>query len=317
MELDLRSGIRTFFARLPGLFRSAAARTNRMVRKHPRTAIVIVLLGFLCMGLVWRFSALTAHAAFAEERAYWAKARNLNLVKRTGIRNNMVRTGRVPHLLPWWEMDGDRCSAVAWKLVNLLSGIELSHGKNGSAWMLRKQNPGKLRTIWDGTDRFDAEGRLGGKLEPTLKEFRDRLDRLDPDRLYLAGFRWLNTASASKIKRDRADINSHVVVISKSILFHMFGYGVMNDPIVADLEERFFDSQEMQPVWLAEVSYPDGKPFKFARTKLELRLDQRVYPWKKLRFVLRVPDKVPGVNALERSILYWVRDGYDMYPRLP
>ncbi len=317
MEVDFRSGAKALFARLPGLFRTAAAKTNRTVRNHPRTAIVIVFLGIVFLVAVWRFSALTAHAAFAEERVFWAKARTLTLAERTAIRNHMIRTGRVPHLLPWWEMDSDRCSAVAWKLVNLLSGIELTHGKNGSAWMLRKWNPGKLRTLWDGTGRFDPEGRLGGKLEPTLEEFRDRLDRLDPDKLYLAGFRWLNTASATKIRRDRADINSHVVVISRSVLFHMFSYGVANDPIVADLEERFFDSQEMQPVWLAEVSYPDGKPFKFAPVRRELRLDQRVYPWKKLRFVLRVPDKVPGVNALERSVLYWVRDGYDMYPRLP
>lgn len=297
-------------------FRSVI-RTGRWLMRHPKVAIGL-LVGLLLIGAeVWHLSAVTVASAKAEERAFWVKARALSLDDRTEIRNHMVRTGRVPHLLPWWEMDADRCSAVAWKFVNLLSGVELTHGDNGAAWMLRRQNPTKLHTLWDGTSRFDRDGRLGDKLQPTVTEFRALLENLNPDGLYVMGFRWTKTEAAGKIRRDHNDLNSHVVVMAKSMMFHMFRYGKNTDPILADFQERFFDSEEMQPVWLTEVTSRDGKPFRFSATTRELRLEQNIFPWKKLRLVLRIPDWVFGVNAMERTLLYWFRDGYDMYPRLP
>ena len=203
------------------------------------------------------------------------------------IRNNMVRTGRIPHLLPWWEMDSDRCSAVMWKIVNLLSGVELTHGDNGAAWMLRSKNPSKLHTLWDGTSRFRTDGRLGERLQPTVVEFRRILEHLDPNRLYVMGFRWTETSSVGMIKKDHRDLNSHVVVMTKSVMFHMFKYGPLTDPIVADLQERFFDSGEMQPVWLTEVTSRDGKPFRFSSATRELPLDQGAGGCKSHRMGLR------------------------------
>ncbi len=300
---------------LPTL-RLIAVRLATWPLRHRKVAVGL-LAGLLLIGVaVWRVSAVTAASAKAEEQAFWIKARALSLDDRTAIRNYMIRTGRVPHLLPWWEMDSDRCAATMWKLVNLLSSVELTHGDNGAAWMMRKQNSGKLRTLWDGTNRFDSEGRLGDKLPSTIAEFRDFLEQLNPDGLYVIGFRWTGTSSADKIRRDRSDLNSHVVVMAKSTMFHMFRYGKLNDPIVADLQERFFDSGEMQPVWISEVTSRDGKPFRFSLTAREKRLEQTIYPWKKLRLVLRIPDWMPGVNPMERCLLHWFRNGYDMYPRL-
>ena len=283
-------------------------------RRH-RRASVTALLAFVlaCFG-VWQFAGTTAKQALREEREFWAKARALTLEERTMIRNHMVRTGRVPHLLPWWEMDTDRCAAVAWKFVNLLSGVQLTHGDNGAAWMLRRQNESKLRTIWDGTERF-KDGELGERFEPTIEELRSILEGLQDGGLYMAGFRWTNTSAAEKIERDRADINSHVVVITGGMIFHMIHTDSSIDPIIMDHQENFFYWRTMQPVWLAEVMH-NGKPFRFAPTTKMRRLEQRVFPWKSLRRVLYMPDFAKGVNALERCILHWFRNGYDMYPHL-
>ncbi len=315
---NYRAQLRRELSRLPGQLRDLAIMTWQLARRHPRVvAGIFVVAAVFCFG-VWRFAAITANSAIVEERMFWMKARTLSLDDRTAIRNYMVRTGRVPHLLPWWEMDSDRCAATVWKLVNLLTGVELTHGDNGAAWMLRKQNSRKLHTLWDGTSRFNADGGLGNNLRPTIAEFRAMLERLEPDGVYVMGFRWTHTAMAGKIRRDKSDLNSHIVVMTKSVMVHMFRYGELANPIVADFQERFFDSEEMQPVWLAEVVNGSGKPFKFTPTRRELRLDQNVYPWKELKRVLRIPDNwVPGSNAMERCLLYWFRDGYDMYPRLP
>lgn len=309
---ELLSSLRSFGEVLLGLM----VFVMRFVRTHPKITSGMTLLFLLSLLGVWRFGTLTAERAAREEMAFWGKARTLTLEERTMVRNDMVRIGRLPHLLPWWEMDSDRCAAVAWKFVNLLSGVELTHGNNGAAWMLRKQNRGKMKTIWDGTGRFNEEGSLGEELRPTIAEFRQVLERLHPDRLYLAGFRWADTRSAELIRRDKSDINSHIVVVTGDKLFHMFGYGSQNDPIVADFQERFFASEKMQPVWLAEVQ-KNRKPFQFARTTKSSPLVQNLYPWGDLRVLLRLPDWVPGANAIEKTLLYWVRNGYDMYPRLP
>lgn len=294
----------------------------RVARKHPRIIITITLLMIATIIGIWVFASSTANSAIAEERAFWTRADRLSLDERTMIKNDMTRTGRVPHLLPWWEMDTDHCAAVAWKFVDLMSGVRLVHGKNGAAWMLRKQNPGRLRTVWDASDRFDERGYIHEN-DPgaTMREFRRLLDddeKIKPDGLYVIGFRFAWTLSSGKIKSDNADINSHVVVMTNSVFFHMFRYGNEEDPIVADLQERFFSyNKDMQPVWIAEVVKPDGQPFRFSNNNRRLKLEQKIYPWKELRWILAIPDVVPGVNAFERSLLYWLRNDYEMYPRLP
>lgn len=316
----LRTRLRQGLMWLLGIIVTLARRIALWVREHPRTAAKvagIAALVLLMFGLaVWKFASITADRALAEEREFWAQAQHLTLEQRTMIRNDMVRTGRVPHLLPWWEMDEDRCAAAVWKLVNLTTGIRLTHGKNGAAWMLRKQNPGKLRTVWDVSNRFDENGKLNS-LEATVTELRSFLDTTDPRGVYLIGFRYAHTFSGSLIKRDKADLNSHVVMMTGEVFFHMFRYGNSEDPIVAELQEHFFAyNSEMQPVWVAQVMQ-NGHPFRFLPTDRKLVLKQHVYPWKSLKLFLRVPDFSRGVNALERSLLYWFRDGYEMYPELP
>ncbi len=304
-------------SKLPRLLVQAARNIARLVQRHPRVAFAVLGVSLVLMLAIWRFASVTANRALIEESRFWAQARNLTLEQRSMIKNDMVRTGRVPHLLPWWEMDQDRCAAVVWKLVNLTTGIPLTHGTNGAAWMLRKQNLGKLRTVWDVSNRFDKDGHLDGKLETTVAELRDFLDTTDPRGVYLIGFRYVHTLSGSLIKRDAADLNSHVVMMTGEVFFHMFRYGNSEDPIVADFQERFFSyNKDMQPVWVAQLMQ-NGKPFRFSLNDRKLVLEQKVYPWKSLRWFLWIPDWTRGVNAFERSLLYWFRDGYQMYPELP
>ena len=290
---------------------------GRLAISRPRVTIaIIVTLVIFGLGVFW-FASITANRALAEERAFWIEASRLSSDERTMIKNDMVRTGRVPHLLPWWEMDQDRCAAVVWKLTNLITGVPLTHGDNGAAWNLRKQNSGKLRTVWDVTHRFDSKGRLNDQLEPTIVELRAFLDGLDPKGVYLIGFRYTSTLVGSKIRRDNADINSHVVMMTDLVFFHMFRYGNDEDPVVADFQERFFSyNKGMQPVWVAQV-IQNGKPFRFTNSDRKFPMQQRVYPWKSLRWFLMIPDWSRGVNAIERALLFWFRNGYDMYPRLP
>lgn len=315
-----RKRARSLFASMLTGLRSLAAAAWRFVRTHPRTDATFAIIVATLIATIWWFASSAAAAAIAEERVFWAENRALTLEQRTEIKNSMVKTGRVPHLLPWWEMDVDRCSAVAWKFVNLLSGVELTHGRNGAAWMLRGQNESKLATIWDGTSRF-KDGELGEQFDATVEEFRRVLENeriVHNGGLYMAGFRWTNTSVAGLIERDRpkgGDINSHVVVITGGMIFHMIHTDPSLDPIIADHQEGFFYWKTMQPVWLAEV-WKGNEPFRFSRTTRTRRLEQRVYPWKSLRWVLAIPDWFKGVNAIERAILYWMRNGYDQYPHL-
>lgn len=306
-------------AALKGL-RAMPGATLRFVRTHPRIDIAaLATIAMLLFAICW-FASSAAKSAIAEERAFWARNRTLTLEERTELRNYSLRTGRVPHLLPWWEMDTDRCAAVAWKFVNLFSGVELTHGDNGAAWMLRHQNQSKLETLWDGTGRF-KDGELGERFDQTVEEFRRVLEDeriVRSDGLYLAGFRWTNTSVADLIERDRpqgGDINSHVVVITGGMIFHMIHQDPSLDPIRMDHQEDFFYWRTMQPVWLAEI-YANGKPFRFSPTRRTRRIEQNVYPWRSLRSVLGLPD-FKGINAIERAVLYWVRNGYDQYPHLP
>ena len=314
---EFRRWLRRELSELPRNLWKIAVGTGRLALNWPRVTIAI-LVAIIVFGLsVFWFASITADRALAEERSFWVKASRLTLDERTMIKNDMVRTGRVPHLLPWWEMDQDRCAAVVWKLTNLITGVQLTHGNNGAAWNLRKQNQGKLRTVWDVTDRFDKNEKLNEKLEPTVVELRSFLDMTDPRGVYLIGFRYTHTMSGGLIKRDNADVNSHVVMMTSEVFFHMFRYGNDEDPIVADLQERFFSyNKGMQPVWVAQVMQ-NGKPFRFTSNDQKLVLQQRVYSWRSLRWFLMVPDWSRGVNAFERSLLYWFRNGYDMYPTLP
>lgn len=302
--------------------RVAIAFSIQLIKRHPWITAITTILTISSVVSVLVFASVTANRALAEERAFWTRAGRLTLEQRTMIKNDMVRTGRVPHLLPWWEMDSNHCSAVAWKLVNLLTDVKLVHGQNGSAWMLRQQNPGRLQTIWDASSKFDAEGRTNEEIPGTvMAEFKQLLDndeRMKPNGVYLIGFRFARTLSASKIKRDQADINSHVVVMTNSVMFHMFRYGNDEDPIVADLQEHFFSyNKGMQPVWVAEVIRPDGRPFRFPNISTRSPMEQKIYPWKDLWWILAIPDFSRGVNAFERALLYWSGDEYNMYPRLP
>ena len=98
----------------------------------------------------------------------------------------------------------------------------------------------------------------------------------------------------------------------------MFRYGNDEDPIVADLQEHFFSyNKEMQPVWVGEVVGADGKPFRFSSISTRFPMEQKIYPWKDLRLILVIPDFTRGINAFERSFLYWLSGDYQMYPRLP
>ncbi len=297
--------------------RALPAATVLTVRRHPRVAVAITIAVIAILLGLWSLAGSTAEMARTEELKFWAQASRLSLDERTRIANYTCRTGLMPDLIPWWEMDSDRCAATAWKAMNLFTGIRLAHGDNGAAWMLRGKNRDVLRTFWDVTSLYNEDSSLGSRREEVIETFREQMDHLDPNGVYLAGFRWQSTSVGSKIRRDKGDLNSHVVVIAQSRFIHMFRYGTHTNPVVVDMQERFFESGEMQPVWLARVTYADGRPFRFSSTKKELRLQQHRMPWRTLRIVLRIPDWVPGANVVERIALYWLRNGHEQYPTLP
>ena len=225
----------------------------RLALRHPRAALVLIITAVIFCAAVYYFASVSADAALAEERAFWAQARGLTL---------------------------------------------------------------EQRTLWDSTARF-KDGRLVSH-EQTVAEFRRFIEGLDLKGVYLLGFRWRGTPRAAEIERDGQDINSHILVMTEGKFFHMFRYGNAEDPIVADFQERFFAyNKEMQPVWVAQVLNGNRRPFRFTASTQIASLRQRIWPYKKLRWLLIIPDWSRGVNAVERTLLYWFRDGYDMYPRLP
>jgi hypothetical protein len=299
--------------------------------------MALILTGI--MGWMYGTYERIAKEAEAEELAFWEIADAMTLEERSALLSHSLRTGTLPHVLPWWEHDRHMCSAVVVKYLALFTGIKLVHS---SAWEVRKKkacpncvsNARKLTTVWDGTESFGHKGDL-------LPETRDELIRqvgrvtADPDKVYLIGVLWDQTGYWDQIQADQADINSHLVMLVRGYVIHFFDTKD-ESPLRLESPEEMFANKKFAPVWVAEVhektraQRPDWvlrkDDFRLPRVDYEVTFEQNVKPWSSLRRWLIFPSRPwfakgwlqevfqRADTLVEKSLLFRMRNGYDMYP---
>lgn len=293
----------------------------------------------VCAIAWWMNSTYPQMAAQArrEEVAFWHMSNALTPEDRSALVNHIVRTGNLPHVLPWWEYDRHMCSAVVVKYVAMCTNIKFVHS---SAWTLRTKracatcvvNSRKLTTVWDATERFAPDGSLTPEVRDGLVAEVMALE-YDPGKVYLMGLLWANTSYWEEITEDSADINSHVALFVRGRVIHFIDMGDGLDPLRMETMEELFARGDLKPVWIAEVhektprrardSTPD---FRLPETTRELAFEQNVWPWESLQKYLvfpsrpwYAPDRWHGFfqradTLVEKSLLYRWRNGYDPYP---
>lgn len=311
---------------------------KRVARLSLRLAL-IATIAVLALS-VWGYKTYPTvrDAALAEEKAFWHQVDDLSLEDRMALANFVERTGQLPRVLPWWQYDEDVCSSVAVKYLNLFTGIKLVHA---AAWKVRTArvaptgvgNGRKLTTVWDKTNSYDKDGRLYPETKEQLVNEMRRFP-FDPDKVYLVGMRWAQTRWGEVIKADSQDLNSHLVLIfrGKAVHYHHRDAG---DPLHFESIEEMLADGTMLPVWIAKVheksrTKPGGKTlvekeFRLPRVEHELAFEQKIMPWPTIRHWLvfprgnrLLPTEVSKKldTFVEKSLLFRVRNGYDMYPRL-
>lgn len=310
-----------------------------------RFRLASVVLGTL-MGLTLAFFYWTyegvAEQARQEELAFWKRSgvHSLSPVDRSALLNYIERTGEVPSVLPWWELDEDRCSATVTKYVALFTGVELVHA---AAWRVRQagytcrdcvNNGRKLITKWEGTraygDNGDISRQARERIVGEVKNFA-----FDPNKVYMLGLLWSNTRWWDTIQVDGEDINSHVALVVRGQVIHFIHTNAWSDPLKVETLDELFQSGDLAPVWLAEVAHKSrakppsyktlvAQPLVLPKTMCELPFTQRKAPWAILA-VATAFDGLPFVsdetNAridtfVEKSILYRLGAWglFEMYP---
>lgn len=315
-----------------------------------RTLRRLALLGILLTTLTALFGGIAAHRypamsaqSRAEELAFWEEVKALNLEERSALYAYTLRTGIVPRLLPPWEYDRDMCSAVVVKMLSFFTGVQFVHT---SAWEFRTHridersvsNGRKLTTVWDATEQFDENGNLSPDVQARLVTEVITYP-FDPQKVYVLGPLWAKTKYWEQIKATGKDINSHLVFISGGKAIHLIHRDDVNDPLHFEPLADVFADGTMKPVWLAEVhekSYArNGKgplvtdPLRLPIVEHELAFSQNPIPYSVLRHVIAFPSKpwfapeslwpmfAQADSGFEKTVLYSLREEYDLYPKLP
>lgn len=272
-----------------------------------------------------------------EGLAFWDTVDELTLEDRSALLNYIERTGRLPQILPWWEMDNAMCSLTVVKYAVVFTGIKLAHT---SAWKLRSDrakykgtntpcvecplNATKLATVWDKTTRYDSDGRLpAGVKESFQNEVRDF--PFEHDQVYLMGLLWEDTDYWDEIKAAGKDVNSHVALWARGKVIHFIHRKPSVDPLYRESVDDLFADGKLQPVWIARVHAKGRRAgLRLPATDREMAFCQNVMPYTTLYWAVKFPRKfflVPPRYAerldalVERTVLHRTRNGYDMYPR--
>lgn len=271
-----------------------------------------------------------------EELVFWKSVDALSAEDHSALLNHIERTGRLPRFLPWWEMDNAMCSATVVKYIVLATGIKLVHA---SAWTVRTErakliatgedcttcvsNADKLTTVWDETARYNADGHLAPgvkvELQDTVRQFN-----FEPTQVYMIGLLWEDTTYWDEVVAAGKDINSHVALWVRGRVIHFIHREAGVDPLYYETVDELFADGKLQPVWISRV-HAKGKRrnLRLPKTDRELAFCQNVMPYEMLshalvfprRFYLTPPAYTERLDALvERSLLHWSRNGYDMYP---
>lgn len=304
-----------------------------------RGLIVVIALGFL-LGSIVTITFYTTYeevknAARAEEKVFLkGKHKELSLEDRSALVNYCVRNDVVPGLLPWWEYDNSMCSATVVKLIVLFTGIELVHAP---AWKIRDfaicpdcvNNSRKLTTVWDRSNLFDEAGLLAAEEKNRVIDEVKNFD-FDPQQVYVMGMLWEETSYWDQIQEADQDINSHVVLITRGKAFHFIHYSDHSDPLRIESLDELFSRGTLAPVWIARVhrkvrlgTQAEANNFRLPKTERELAFCQDKMPYSFLRRTLVFPRRMSPLPSgilqqadtfYEKSLLYRVRNGYDMYP---
>ncbi len=273
----------------------------------------------------------------SEELAFWKLVDGLTLEDHSALLNYVGRTGRLPRILPWWEMDNAMCSATVVKYVVLFTGIKFAHS---GAWTLRTDrakmvetgepcmscpsNATKLTTVWDETARYDADGKLPAGARESLQHEVRRFP-FEHDQVYILGLLWEETTYWDEIQAAGKDINSHVALWVRGKVVHFIHREPGVDPLYMETVDDLFADGKLSPVWIARVHGKGRKAgLRLPATDRELPFCQNVMPYATLRHALVIPRRFyltpPRLSEridslVERSLLHWSRNGYDMYPR--
>ncbi|HLD18003.1 MAG TPA: hypothetical protein VJB99_02920 [Patescibacteria group bacterium] len=314
--------------------------------RRTRKRLVRILCAGLLVGLSLFFGWVchtypaTAEKAKIEEKRFWKKADRMTLEERSALLNHVIRTNKLPRVLPWWEYDNDLCAATVVKYTNLFTGVRLVQT---SAWQLRSyrisrthvSNSRKLLTVWDRTEEYK-----NGRLTPEKKtELLDVIQRFpfDPDKVYVLGLLWEETRYWEKIKTEGPDINSHVALLVRGSAVIHFIHAGPDDPLRMESLSAALAEKKIFPVWIAEVRQKsrirthrklESAELLLPRVSGELAFRQNMMPWETIREYLVVPREpwfLPrftyswtkkGDALIEKSLLFHVRNGYDLYPTI-
>lgn len=304
-----------------------AINRQRLARVGIRASVIMVITVVLSL-IAWRLYLPVAAKARTEERMFWRTAGKMTLEERSALLNHVVRTGRIPGVLPWWEYSEDVCSATAIKYVSLFTGVKFVHAP---AWRVRTHrinhrtvpNERKLTTIWDHTTDFDGNGRLTSEKKEELTAQVVTFP-FDPQKVYVFGLLWEDTRYWEKIKAEGPDINSHLAFFSRGRAIHFIHQKDGSDPLRIETLQELFADGKLLPVWIAEVHPKSGEEFRLPQTDRQLAFRQNKMPWETIRKYLLFPRGsryLPGPVArfthavVDKSLLFHARNGYDLYPR--
>lgn len=310
-----------------------------------RLALMLAVLGALgVLTLAYFYKTYDAVRDGAEEAdmTFWKQeVLALTPTQRAALLNYVDRTGEVPHVLPWWEYDADRCSATVTKYVVLFSGIELVHAP---AWRIREhsvcptcvKNSRKMITRWEVPQNvYGDDGSLDVSDRDRIVSEVMSLD-FDPNRIYMIGLLWSQTRWWETILEDGEDINSHVALVVRGKVLHFIHTDAWSDPLKVETLEELFASGDLGPVWVTEVTQksrtrPGARnqlvhdPYVLPRTECELPFEQTRLPWLALSTLTELdglPFSTEEVNSqfdtfLEKSVLHRLAQWgpFDMYPR--
>lgn len=302
--------------------------------------ITLTLFAILGTIAAQRYPTVSAQAR-ADELAFWEKAKRLSLEDRSAMYNYTLRTHIAPRLLPPWEYDKDMCSAVVTKTINFFTGVEFVHTK---AWTFRTfrigkdgvSNARKLTTVWDQTAQYNKhDGSISPEAHRALVA-EVLAYPFDPQKVYVLGPLWSETQHWQEIVDARADINSHLVFISRGMATHLVHRDGVSDPLHFEPLANVFADGTMKPVWLAEVHEKsrvrkergglEADPLRLPIVNTELAFTQNVVPYDILRRLTAFPSKpsfapqslwpwfAKADSGVEKTLLHQLRNRYDFYP---
>ncbi len=310
---------------------------RRVTRRIAETLAVLVGVFGTVLALLYLHYPQVKIDSRQEELAFWKSVDALTAEDHSALLNYVERTGKLPRILPWWEMDNSMCSATVVKYISMFTGVKLVHA---SAWTIRTarakliatgepcltcvSNATKFTTVWDKNALYDQDGKLPpGTKESLQDEVRNFL--FERDQVYVIGLLWEDTTYWDEIAAAGADKNSHVALWVRGLVLHFIHREPGVDPLYYESVDDLFADGKLEPVWIARVHAKGQKEgLRLPVTARELPFCQNVMPWSVMRHTLVFPRRfylIPsayteGLDGLiERSLFRWVRNGYDLYPR--